>query len=249
MTISKEGREFLDGLHIYLISTGKNEKEIKEFMEEAEVHLIEGEKRGKTVEDIFGTSPKAYADQVAKEMSYNIKNLLGLFGLFMLGAFSYIFLSDAVYGHLSYSWYSIIGYPVIIIGTLMFYVFAFRFGAFRPERTMKIAFVIFTFIQFGLFVATFLLNRLAGEPVLVIDPSWRWPILLVCLAIILILNITTRTFALILFPFFIFGPELLKQALDITSQWWSLTFTLIGYAGIFLTIWLSAKLDKGKKKE
>ena len=51
--ISKQGEQFILDLNLYLISTGKSEKEIKEFIEEAEEHLILGEKEGKTVEDIF----------------------------------------------------------------------------------------------------------------------------------------------------------------------------------------------------
>ena len=66
--ISKQGEQFILDLNLYLISTGKSEKEIKEFIEEAEEHLILGEKEGKTVEDIFGTSPEEYAKSVANEI-------------------------------------------------------------------------------------------------------------------------------------------------------------------------------------
>ena len=45
--ISKQGEQFILDLNLYLISTGKSEKEIKEFIEEAEEHLILGEKEGK----------------------------------------------------------------------------------------------------------------------------------------------------------------------------------------------------------
>ena len=38
------------------------------FLADAELHLIEGEKEGKTVSDIFGDSPKEYAEELAKEM-------------------------------------------------------------------------------------------------------------------------------------------------------------------------------------
>ena len=50
------------------------------FLEDAELHLIEGEK--KTVRDIFGDSPKEYAEELAKEMekdkSGSIKSVLGM---------------------------------------------------------------------------------------------------------------------------------------------------------------------------
>ena len=52
------------------------------FLEDAELHLIEGEKEGKTVSDIFGDSPKEYAEELAKEMERDkggsIKTILGM---------------------------------------------------------------------------------------------------------------------------------------------------------------------------
>ena len=62
--MSREGEKFIEDLNLYLISTGKSEKEIKEFIEEAEEHLILGEKEGKTIQDIFGSSPEEYAESI-----------------------------------------------------------------------------------------------------------------------------------------------------------------------------------------
>ena len=68
MKISKEGEKFLIDTKVYLITKGiKEEEDVDAFLEDAELHLIEGEK-GKTVSDIFGDSPKEYAEELAKEM-------------------------------------------------------------------------------------------------------------------------------------------------------------------------------------
>ncbi len=51
---------------MYLTTKGMKEEDVDAFLEDAELHLIEGEKRGKNVEDIFGDSPKEYANQLVK---------------------------------------------------------------------------------------------------------------------------------------------------------------------------------------
>lgn len=68
MMISKEGEKFLIDTKVYLITKGIKEEDVDAFLEDAELHLIEGEEEGKTVSDIFGDSPKEYAEELAKEM-------------------------------------------------------------------------------------------------------------------------------------------------------------------------------------
>ncbi|EJQ48728.1 hypothetical protein IEQ_03400 [Bacillus cereus BAG6X1-2] len=68
MQIFKEGEKFLIDTKVYLITKGIKEEDVDAFLEDAELHLIEGEKKGKTVSDIFGDSPKAYAEELAREM-------------------------------------------------------------------------------------------------------------------------------------------------------------------------------------
>lgn len=55
--ISKESEQLLIELRLYLISKGKNDKEINEITEELEVHLAETESEGKDVTKIIGESP------------------------------------------------------------------------------------------------------------------------------------------------------------------------------------------------
>lgn len=75
--LSQESRDFLANTGTYLTAKGISEKDIESFLEDAELHLTEGEKRGKNVEDIFGDSPKEYANQLVKEMQVDYKRNLG----------------------------------------------------------------------------------------------------------------------------------------------------------------------------
>jgi hypothetical protein len=42
MKLSRESRDFLENLRLYLFSSGKNEKEMEEIIEELEDHLYGG---------------------------------------------------------------------------------------------------------------------------------------------------------------------------------------------------------------
>ena len=92
MQIFKEGEKFLIDTKVYLITKGIKEEDVDAFIEDAELHLIEGEKEGKTVSDIFGDSPKEYAEELAKEMEKDkggsIKSILGMIGKFIAPAFA-----------------------------------------------------------------------------------------------------------------------------------------------------------------
>lgn len=66
--LSREARKFLLDMRLFLTAKSVKESDIENFLEDAELHLIEGESEGKSVEDIFGSSPKEYAHELVKVM-------------------------------------------------------------------------------------------------------------------------------------------------------------------------------------
>lgn len=66
--LSNEARKFLLDMRLFLTAKGVKESDIENFIEDAELHLIEGESDGKSVEDVFGSSPKEYANELVKVM-------------------------------------------------------------------------------------------------------------------------------------------------------------------------------------
>lgn len=66
--LSNEARKFLLDMRLFLTAKGMKESDMESFIEEAELHLIEGESDGKSVEEIFGSSPKEYANELVKVM-------------------------------------------------------------------------------------------------------------------------------------------------------------------------------------
>ncbi len=66
--LSNEARKFLLDMRLFLTAKSVKESDIESFIEDAELHLIEGESDGKSVEEIFGSSPKEYANELVKVM-------------------------------------------------------------------------------------------------------------------------------------------------------------------------------------
>lgn len=85
MELSKESKDFIGRLQLYLMASGKKEKEIEEITEELEDHLLEAERRGKSVQDVVGQSPKEYMEQFSREMILDKRMILNLFRPFVSG--------------------------------------------------------------------------------------------------------------------------------------------------------------------
>ncbi|MBU5217046.1 DUF1129 domain-containing protein [Bacillus albus] len=66
--LSSEARKFLLDMRLFLTAKCVKENDIENFIEDAELYLIEGESDGKSVEDVFGSSPKEYANELVKVM-------------------------------------------------------------------------------------------------------------------------------------------------------------------------------------
>ncbi len=66
--LSSEAQKFLLDMRLFLTAKSVKESDMESFLEDAELHLIEGESDGKSVEEIFGSSPKEYANELVKVM-------------------------------------------------------------------------------------------------------------------------------------------------------------------------------------
>ncbi|MFJ8412860.1 DUF1129 domain-containing protein [Bacillus paramycoides] len=137
MQVSKEGEKFLIDTKVYLITKGIKEEDVDAFLEDAELHLIEGEKEGKTVSDIFGDSPKAYAEELAKEMekdkSGSIKSILAM----IIGVGGYWLLTHILFNNPNQQFtltnVQLIGYPIVLMITIVGTIAAFRMSSFKSK--------------------------------------------------------------------------------------------------------------------
>ncbi|EJS04331.1 TPA: DUF1129 domain-containing protein [Bacillus mycoides] len=170
MQVSKEGEKFLIDTKVYLITKGIKEGDVDAFLEDAELHLIEGEKKGKTVRDIFGDSPKAYAEELAKEMekdkSGSIKTILGM----IIGIGGYWLLTNILFESPNHEFtltnVQLIGYPIVLMITIVGIIFAFKMSSFKSKIKEFSIIYVAALLPILLLVLLMFMNKWYGTPVL-----------------------------------------------------------------------------------
>ncbi|MGN7194018.1 DUF1129 domain-containing protein [Bacillus mycoides] len=170
MQVSKEGEKFLIDTKVYLITKGIKEGDVDAFLEDAELHLIEGEKKGKTVSDIFGDSPKAYAEELAKEMekdkSGSIKTILGM----IIGIGGYWLLTNISFESPNHKFtltnVQLIGYPIVLMITIVCIIFAFKMSSFKSKIKEFSIIYVAALLPILLLVLLMFMNKWYGTPVL-----------------------------------------------------------------------------------
>ncbi|MGZ7150961.1 DUF1129 domain-containing protein [Bacillus sp. BC08] len=170
MQISKEGEKFLIDTKVYLITKGIKEEDVDAFLEDAELHLIEGEKEGKTVKDIFGDSPKEYAEELAKEMEKDkggsIKSILGM----IIGIGGYWLLINILFESPNHEFtltnVQLIGYPIVLMITIVGIIFAFKMSSFKSKIKEFSIIYIAALLPILLLVLLMFMNKWYGTPVL-----------------------------------------------------------------------------------
>ncbi|HDR3903759.1 DUF1129 domain-containing protein [Bacillus cereus group sp. N18] len=170
MKVSKEGEEFLIDTKVYLITKGIKEEDVDAFLEDAELHLIEGEKKGKTVSDIFGDSPKEYAEELVKEMekdkSGSIKSILGM----IIGIGGYWLLTNILFESPNHEFtltnVQLIGYPIVLMITIVDIIFAFKMSSFKSKIKEFSIIYVAALLPILLLVLLMFMNKWYGTPVL-----------------------------------------------------------------------------------
>ncbi|PFS62012.1 hypothetical protein COK41_16950 [Bacillus cereus] len=190
MQISKEGEKFLIDTKVYLITKGIKEEDVDAFLEDAELHLIEGEKEGKTVSDIFGDSPKEYAEELAKEMEKDkggsIKSILAM----IIGIGGYWLLSNILFENPNHEFtltnVQLIGYPIVLMITIVGTIFAFKISSFKSKIIEFSIIYIAALLPILLLVLLMFMNKWYGTPVLQLTTMQSYILAGVILLVLLI---------------------------------------------------------------
>lgn len=116
--LSSEARKFLLDMRLFLVAKGVKESDIENFIEDAELHLIEGESDGKSVEDIFGSSPKEYANELVKVMERDRQETWRQIGFTVMNIVSFWIIASILIvnnGLLQISLIQCVGYSLSLI--------------------------------------------------------------------------------------------------------------------------------------
>ncbi|KEK25961.1 DUF1129 domain-containing protein [Bacillus gaemokensis] len=161
--LTKESKRFIEETRAYLRVKGIKETDIISFLEDAELHLVEGEKQGKTVTDIFGDSPKEYADQLASEMEFDKKENYGWLIYFIVNVLAFTIMRSVLFvqedHRLSYSLIELIGYPVMLAIGIFIFIWGMRIAAFKRKGIEFIIMCITGSLYFLAIFSIALLNQ------------------------------------------------------------------------------------------
>ncbi|HEF1901783.1 DUF1129 domain-containing protein [Bacillus thuringiensis] len=250
MNVSTEGEKFLIDTKVYLITKGIKEEEVDAFLEDAELHLIEGEKKGKTVRDIFGDSPKEYAEELAKEMekdkSGSIKTILGM----IIGIGGYWLLTSILFESSNHEFVltnvQLIGYPIILMVTVAGVIFAFKMSSFKSKIKEFSIIYVAALLPILLLVLLMFMNKWYGTPVLQLTTMQSYILAGIILLVLLIgeayilgwIGILAVIIPLLIM--FVF-KELGKQ-----NPYWGMLEPLLLYGSLYVLMRWSLKNEEKK---
>ncbi|EEL86350.1 TPA: DUF1129 domain-containing protein [Bacillus nitratireducens] len=250
MKVSKEGEKFLIDTKVYLITKGIKEADVDAFLEDAELHLIEGEQEGKTVNDIFGDSPKEYAEELAKEMEKDkggsIKSILGM----IIGIGGYWLLTNILFGIPNHEFtltnVQLIGYPIVLMITIVGTIFAFKMSSFKSKIKEFSIIYVAALLPILLLVLLMFMNEWYGTPVLQLTTMQSYILAGIVLLVLLIgeayilgwIGILAVIVPLLIM--FVF-KELGKQ-----NSYWGMLEPLLLYGSLYVLMRWSLKNEEKK---
>jgi uncharacterized membrane-anchored protein len=249
--ISSKGEEFIDNLRMYLMMSGKNEREIKELIEELTDHLMEVEKSGRSIDDIIDQKPEEYMASLKKEMKTDYKHIIKLLPIYFLGVIAYFLMGPAIRGEFELNIIQVVGLPILALLGLVIYVY-FLQQAGRKQYSKKKFFIggviassLVTITAIFILVA----SRLLVDPFYTGDTTTDVIVIVVSCCIFILTAIWSKTWVSIWLPAILFIPDIFTRF----TNWNHVTILMISMASflfmfvvIFLNLWI---MEKRKKVE
>jgi DNA-binding ferritin-like protein (Dps family) len=247
--LSKEAEAFIENLHLYLLTSGKKEKEIKEIVEELSDHLREAEANGKNISEVTGDSPKEYMESLAKEMQTDIKEWSKLLPHVFISIIAYMLISKIILGENQLS--LLVGMGSIFICMIMIglYVVIFRYISSRSISN-KISFVLMFFLQLLLSGSFFVLMFYGNNwgTVYMIDTLFKQILfLLIPFAYLSWFAWWSKSWIVFL-PILVNLPSVITEQLPLTEEWKAIISSIFLFimmlAFLIWQIWLLKRENK-----
>ncbi|MFB6727729.1 DUF1129 domain-containing protein [Bacillus mobilis] len=250
MQISKEGEKFLIDTKVYLITKGMKEEDVDAFLEDAELHLIEGEKDGKTVKDIFGDSPKEYAEELAKEMEKDkggsIKSILAM----IIGIGGYWLLTNILFENPNHKFtltnVQLIGYPIVLMITIVGTIFAFKMSSFKSKIKEFSIIYVASLLPILLLVLLMFMNKWYGTPVLQLTTMQSYILAGIVLLVLLIGEAYILGWIGILAVIVPLVIMFLFKGLGEKNPYWGMLESLLLYGSLYVLMRWSLKNEEKK---
>lgn len=244
--LSVESRNFLEDLKIYLVSSGKDSKEIEDIVNELEVHLIEAEGSGKSVDQVIGQSPGEYMAKISREMPTDFSSLFKHMLLITFGGFSFTIIKDLLKGPLSYSLIELIGYVSIAVLFIIVLMGGLKYLSAHKVSRDKQAMAYYTIGLFPiiLFVAMYLLNRQIKTPVIHFGITRTAIIGVITVLFLIAVSLWAITWSIFILVGLVTLPDALLRLMNLQQMDRDLFGFFITIGGILFYLWLSVELKK-----
>ena len=246
MKLSRSSQTFLENLRLYLISSGKEEKDIQSIVEELEDHLMEAEARGKTVNHIVGESPKEYMKKLSNEMNTNTKSLFKVMVIIIVGALSFSILTNAVKGELSYSLLEMIGTVavslvlILSIGSL----FKSMAAANLSKRKEYGLYYLMGMLPIVLFVGLIYLNRLIETPIFEFGRYGTITAVILTLGFLIGVSFWSKTWVVLIMLALLVLPDYLLTFFDVQPITEIILSSIITFGGIAIYLFVTHRMTK-----
>ncbi|MGP4069155.1 DUF1129 family protein [Halobacillus sp. B29] len=230
MELSKESKDFIGRLQVYLMASGKKEKEIEEITEELEDHLLEAERRGKSIEDVVGNSPKEYMGQFSQEMKLDKGMIFKVIPVIYIGALAYLLIGEIMDGGVEFSLLEAVGYPVIFLFIIGIYSAGLRYISSHQSARWKewLIYAVAGVLPMGSFGALIVLNNYFNTPAVEFGTVGNILAFLVAAAVFVGMAVWSKLWLPIIIPILLFVPEYLIGLTGLsTSTQLTLTSILI----------------------
>lgn len=220
MMLSKESEEFIANLKMYLMTSGKNEREIREISQELRNHLEDAEIHGKTVDSVTGGSPETYMKNISNEMKLDMFGILKTLPMLILLLAAYFITGSAIRGDLSFSLLSIIAYPLIAlfgVAALIYFLRKMSISTWSTRKTMAILMAVQAAIIISL-VGVLFFDIFMLEPFYVPSREVMWIITAAGIAAFIVGALWSKSWITIILPIFLFGPDFVMHFIDVTVK-------------------------------
>ncbi|KZE37461.1 hypothetical protein AV656_12910 [Bhargavaea cecembensis] len=238
MKLSRESEEFIANVRMYLMTSGKNEREIDEVAEELEDHLAELEHRGESVDRITGGSPKEYFASLEQEMDNDYAGWLKYVPAFLLAFAAFAAMGPAIRGMFSLNLLQLIGYPLVAVIVAVLYRNMFRKMAAGQwsNRKLFLAGGGLSMLSVFLFVGVLLASSLIMDPFYTAGRTGNLAVIVLSVVAFAAAAMMTGSWLLITIAVALFLPEWLILSMPFQEEAKMVASAFIPFIAVALVI-------------
>ncbi|WP_426448984.1 hypothetical protein ACP26L_29885 [Paenibacillus sp. S-38] len=187
--LSPANQKLFDEMKFYVMSSlSLSDPEAMQVLGELGEHLAEAEARGRSFEEVFGMDPKAYCEELIRELPRRspVSQFQFYVLVFLLLLPLYV-VRQGFSGRIVFDLYEMCSYIGVSFFLFLFAWASLRLTAFKNRRTMHIIFYVNSLLTIGVYILLILANRylLPAGPSLTLDGLPAYALSAVCALIFL----------------------------------------------------------------